>query len=123
MRSPDRKISIEGTHYEANLMQIRPKNMAKLKNTPKYVSNHDTSVNQCSQRTLMSKGQKRITKSSQIDTYLHKVRTRLIYPGKNIVKEKTTIKIENSIYICYTYNKVSTHRKQYPYQNSQTKEN
>ena len=74
-------------------MQIRPKNMAKLKNTPKYVSNHDNRVKKCSQRTLMSKGQKRITKSSQIDTYLHRIRTRLIYPGENIVKEKNTIKM------------------------------
>ena len=93
MRSPDRKISPESTHYEANLMQIRPKNMATLKDTPKNVSKNDTSVNHCS---MYKEGQKRITKSSQIDTYLHKVRTQVIYTGENIVKKKTTIKLENS---------------------------
>ena len=35
--SPDRHMSPESTHYEAQLMLISPKNMAKLKNLPKYV--------------------------------------------------------------------------------------
>ena len=46
--SPDRHMSPESTRYEANLNLIRPKNMAKLKNAPKYVPDNDTGVNSSS---------------------------------------------------------------------------
>ena len=96
------------------------KTKKKLNNTPKYVSNQDNNrVKKGPQETQICRGQQKITKSSQIDHYLHRSRNRLIYHGTNIIAEKTTIKTENSIYICYTYNTAQNRKRQSPYKNSQ----